>query len=122
MSWLKEIRDVAIEGNSVDLSFGVIAGAASGVIVSSLVDVVCMPVSRLAFVELPAFNLPTPVSYPNGVAVASRPSAAELNTIGLFTNRVVKFLIAAFVSFLVVRGINTIGNRQAAAWPHNQQH
>ena len=48
------------------------------------------------------------------------PEAATLN-IGLFTNAVVKFSIVAFVLFLVVKGINTIGNKQAAALPHNQQ-
>ena len=37
-------------------------------------------------------------------------------TIGLFTNVVVKFLIAAFVLFLVVKGTNAIRNEQAAAW------
>ena len=36
-------------------------------------------------------------------------------TIGLFTNVVVKFLIAAFVLFLVVKGTNAIRNEQAAA-------
>ena len=41
---------------------------------------------------------------------------ATLN-IGLFINAVVKFLIVAFVLFLVVKGINTIRNRQAAAPP-----
>jgi|SRR5882724_4390040 len=119
MSWLKEFRDFAIEGHIVDLPIGAITGAAFSAIVSSLVDVVCMPVSRLMLGQFSAFTLSAPMDHPNGVAVVSsapavKPDSAS-RTIGLFINHVVKFLIAAFVSFLVVRGINTIGNRQAAA-------
>jgi large conductance mechanosensitive channel len=58
---------------------------------------------------------------PNSVAVSLRAPAgtaqAAPSNIGLFTNAVVKFLIVAFVLFLVVRGINTIRNEQAAAQP-----
>jgi large conductance mechanosensitive channel len=35
----------------------------------------------------------------------------------LFTNAVVEFIIVAFVLFLVVKGINAIRNKQAAALP-----
>ena len=38
MSIIKEFREFAMRGNVVDLAVGVIIGAASGKIVSSLVD------------------------------------------------------------------------------------
>jgi large conductance mechanosensitive channel len=121
MSLFKEFRDFAIKGNVVDLAIGVIIGAAFGAIVSSLVDDVFMPVVGLVLGRIDFSNLFIVLSNPNNVAVSSLAAAkdagvATLN-IGLFINAVVKFIIVAFVLFLVVKGINTIRNKQAAAPP-----
>ena len=121
MSVLKEFRDFAIKGNVVDLAIGVIIGAAFSAIVSSLVDDVFMPMIGLILGRLDFSNLFIVLNNPNDVAVASLQAArdagvATLN-IGLFINAVVKFTIVAFVLFLVVKGINTIRNSQAAAPP-----
>jgi len=121
MSVLKEFRDFAVKGNVVDLAIGVIIGAAFGAIVSSLVDDVFMPIVGLILGRIDFSNLFIVLSNPNSVAVSSLAAAkdagvATLN-IGLFINAVVKFLIVAFVLFLVVKGINTIRNKQAAAPP-----
>jgi large conductance mechanosensitive channel len=118
---LKEFRDFAIKGNVVDLAIGVIIGAAFGAIVSSLVDDVFMPVIGLVLGRLDFSNMFVVLSNPNNVVVASLAAAkdagvATLN-IGLFINAVVKFAIVAFVLFLVVRGVNAIRNKQAAAPP-----
>jgi large conductance mechanosensitive channel len=118
---LKEFRDFALKGNVVDLAIGVIIGAAFGAIVSSLVDDVFMPMIGLVLGRVDFSNLFIVLNNPNNVAVASLQAAkdagvATLN-IGLFINAVVKFTIVAFVLFLVVKGINTIRNRQAAAPP-----
>jgi large conductance mechanosensitive channel len=121
MSMLKEFRDFAIKGNVIDLAIGVIIGAAFGTIVSSLVDDVFMPVIGLILGRVDFSNLFVVLNNPNNVAVSSLAAAkdagvATLN-IGLFINAVVKFTIVAFVLFLVVKGINTVRNRQAAAPP-----
>jgi large conductance mechanosensitive channel len=121
MSMLKEFRDFAIKGNVVDLAIGVIIGAAFGAIVSSLVDDVAMPVIGLILGKVDFSNMFIVLNNPNNVAVSSLAAAkdagvATLN-IGLFINAVVKFTIVAFVLFLVVKGINTVRNRQAAAPP-----
>jgi large conductance mechanosensitive channel len=118
---LKEFRDFALKGNVVDLAIGVIIGAAFGAIVSSLVDDVFMPVIGLVLGRIDFSNLFIVLNNPNNVAVTSLQAAkdagvATLN-IGLFINAVVKFTIVAFVLFLVVKGINSIRNRQAAAPP-----
>ena len=118
---LKEFRDFAIKGNVVDLAIGVIIGAAFGAIVSSLVDDVFMPVIGLILGRLDFSNMFVVLSNPNNVVVASLAAAkdagvATLN-IGLFINAVVKFAIVAFVLFLVVKGVNAIRNKQAAAPP-----
>jgi len=121
MSMLKEFRDFAIKGNVIDLAIGVIIGAAFGAIVSSLVDDVFMPIIGLILGKVDFSNLFVVLNNPNNVAVTSLAAAkdagiATLN-IGLFINAVVKFTIVAFVLFLVVKGINTIRNKQAAAPP-----
>lgn len=118
---LKAFRDFAIKGSFADLAIVVTAGAAFGAIVSSLVDDAFMPIIGLVLGKVDFSNLFIVMSNPNSVAVsslaaASDAGAATLN-IGLFTNAVVEFTIVAFVLFLVVKGINTVRNRQAAAPP-----
>jgi large conductance mechanosensitive channel len=118
---LKEFHDFAVKGNDIDLPIGATLGAASGAIVSSLVDDAVMPVVGLRLGRIGFSRLSIDLSNPNNVAVTSPAAArdagvATLN-IGLFINAVVKFLIVAFVLFLVVKGINTIRNEQAAAQP-----
>jgi large conductance mechanosensitive channel len=118
---LKEFRDFAIKGNVIDLAIGVIIGAAFGTIVSSLVDDVFMPIIGLILGRVDFSNLFIVLNNPNNVAVASLAAAKEAGlatlNIGLFINAVVKFTIVAFVLFLVVKGINSIRNKQAAAPP-----
>lgn len=120
MGFIKEFRDFAVKGNMVDLAIGVIIGAAFGAIVSSLVDDVFMPVIGLILGGIDFSNLFVVLSNPEGVAVPSVTAAKEAGVatlnIGLFINAVVKFVIIAFVLFLVVKGINSM-KRQAAEDP-----
>ena len=114
----KEFRDFALRGNVVDLAIGVIIGAAFGVIVSSLVDDVFMPIIGLILGHVDFSNLFVVLSNPNNVPVTSLAAAktagvATLN-IGLFINAVVKFVIVAFVLFLVFKGINSLKKKPAA--------
>lgn len=120
MSVFKEFRDFAIKGNMIDLAIGVIIGAAFGAIVSSLVDDVFMPLIGLVIGGIDFSNLFIVLSNPDNVAVPSVAAAkdagvATLN-IGLFINAIVKFLIIAFVLFIVVKGINSL-KREAAKEP-----
>lgn len=118
---LKEFRDFAIKGNVIDLAIGVIIGAAFGAIVSSLVDDVFMPVIGLILNGIDFTNLFIVLSNPNNIAVPSLAAAKEAGVatlnIGLFINAVVKFVIIAFVLFLVVKGINSMKRKQEAAPP-----
>lgn len=119
----KEFRDFAVKGNMVDLAIGVIIGAAFGAIVSSLVDDVFMPLIGLLIGGIDFSNLFIVLSNPDNVAVPSLTAAqdagiATLN-IGLFINAVVKFVIVAFVLFMVVKGINSM-KREAAKEPVEQ--
>ncbi|WP_417310726.1 large conductance mechanosensitive channel protein MscL [Devosia sp.] len=113
---LKEFRDFALKGNVVDLAIGVIIGAAFGAIVSSMVDDVFMPIIGLILGGIDFSNLFIVLSNPDNVAVPSVAFAQEngiatLNY-GLFINAVVKFLIIAFVLFVVVKGINRVRRKE----------
>lgn len=116
---LKEFRDFAIRGNVIDLAIGVIIGAAFGAIVSSLVDDVFMPLIGLVLNGVDFTNLFVVLSNPKNVPVTSLAAAkdagvATLN-IGLFINAVVKFIIIAFVLFLVVKAVNSMKKKQETA-------
>ena len=116
---LKEFRDFAIRGNVIDLAIGVIIGAAFGAIVSSLVDDVFMPLIGLVLNGIDFTNLFVVLSNPKNVPVTSLAAAkdagvATLN-VGLFINAVVKFVIIAFVLFLVVKAANKMKRKQEEA-------
>jgi large conductance mechanosensitive channel len=108
---LREFRDFAMRGNVVDLAVGVIIGAAFGTIVSSLVDNVVMPpigllIGGIDFSQLKIVLKPAAENAPE-VAISY----------GLFINAVVKFLIVAWVIFLVVKAMNSLKKPAPAAAP-----
>ena len=118
-SMFKEFRDFAIKGNAIDLAIGVIIGAAFGTIVSSIVDDIFMPIIGLVLNGIDFSNLFVVLNNPNNIPVPSLAAAraagvATLN-IGLFINAVVKFIIIAFVLFLVVKAVNSMKKKQEAA-------
>ena len=69
MSLFREFQAPAIKGNAVDLASGVIIGAASSAIFTSLVDDVFLPVDGLASDQRDFSNLFVAMDNPNSVAV-----------------------------------------------------
>lgn len=119
-SVFKEFRDFAIKGNMIDLAIGVVIGAAFGAIISSIVDDLFMPLIGLILGRIDFSNLFVVLSNPHDATITTLASAraagaATLN-IGNFINALVKFLIIAWVLFIVVKAINMM-KRQAAADP-----
>lgn len=116
---LKEFKEFAMKGNMVDLAVGVVIGAAFGAIVSSLVDDVFMPLIGLIIGGVDFANLFIILSNPDDIVVSSLAQAQEAGiatlNIGLFLNAVVKFIIIAFVLFLVIKGINSMRKKEEAA-------
>ena len=100
---MKEFREFAMKGNVVDLAIGVIIGAAFSGIVSSLVDDVITPL--LLKPALEAANLQDLDKFTILGAVK----------IGKFLSAVIKFLIVAFILFLIVKGINRFKKKEEAA-------
>ena len=102
MGILKEFRDFALRGNVVDLAVAVIIGAAFGAIVSSLVD-----------------NVITPLLLTPALKAANAEDLDKLSwgavKYGLFLAAVIKFVIIAFILFLIVKGMKTLEKKKAPA-------
>ncbi len=101
MGFIKEFKEFALKGNVVDLAIAVVIGGAFGAIITSLVDDVITPL------------LLTPA--------LKAAHAEDLNQLswgavkyGKFLAAVIKFLIVAFVLFLVIKGINTMNRKKEA--------
>lgn len=121
MSMLKEFREFALKGSVVDLAVGVIIGAAFGTIVSSLVDDIIMPPIGMALAGIDFSSLKlvlkaaTPaigaVGDPNFVAAHPEVSI----NYGKFINAAIKFVIVAWVLFLIIKMMNTLKRKEEAA-------
>lgn len=118
---LKEFQEFIAKGNVMDLAVGVIIGGAFGLIVSSLVDDLIMPVVGAIFGGLDFSNYFLPLS--SKVTAQSLAAAKEQGAVfayGNFLTVVINFLILAFIIFLMVRAVNNMRRRverQKAAVP-----
>jgi large conductance mechanosensitive channel len=106
MGIIKEFREFAIKGNFIDLAVGVIIGAASGKVVTALVEKVIMPpiglvTGRVNFSELKILLQPAVVG-----ADGKEVSKEVAITYGSAIQSLFELLIIAFVVFLIVRAYN----------------
>jgi len=102
MGMLKEFRDFALKGNVVDLAVAVIIGGAFGTIVSSLVDDVITPL--LLAPALKAANLQD----------IDQLTAGSVKY-GKFLSAVIKFIVIAFILFLLVKAMNNLKKKDTPA-------
>jgi large conductance mechanosensitive channel len=102
MGILKEFKDFALRGNVVDLAVAVIIGGAFGAIVSSLTD-----------------NVITPLLLKPALKAAHADNLDQLSygavKYGLFLSAVIKFIIVAFILFLIVKGFKAVENKKVPA-------
>ncbi len=102
MSMLKEFRDFAMKGNIVDLAVAVIIGAAFGAIVSSLAD-----------------DVITPLLLAPALKAANTQNLDQLawGTVkyGKFLAAVIKFIIVAFILFLIIRTMKSMEKKKELA-------
>lgn len=106
---LQDFKAFAVKGNAIDMAVGVIIGGAFGKIVSSIVDDLIMPpigwlIGGVNFKDL-SIKLPT---------VMEGQAEVTINY-GNFIQTVLDFLIIAFCVFMLVRGIQSLKNSEAAA-------
>ncbi|MGB4847400.1 MAG: large conductance mechanosensitive channel protein MscL, partial [Saprospiraceae bacterium] len=89
----KEFKSFIMRGNVVDLAIAVIIGGAFGAIVSSLVD-----------------DIITPLLLAPAIEAAGAKNIAELTwgavKYGNFLSAIIKFIVIAFVLFLIVKAMN----------------
>ena len=103
MGMVSEFKEFIAKGNVMDLAVGVIIGAAFGKIVTSLVEDVITPA------------LLTPA-----LKAARLENIEQLKTdggilYGKFLAALIGFIVIAFVIFLLVKGVNSMRKKEAAA-------
>lgn len=101
MGFIKDFKDFALKGNVVDLAVAVIIGAAFGAIVSSMVEDVITPL------------LLTPA-----LKAANAENLDQLHfgavKYGKFLAAVIKFIIIAFILFLIIKGMKRLQKKEEA--------
>ena len=99
MGMIKEFKDFVMRGNVLDLAVAVVIGAAFGAIVSSLVDHVITPL------------LLTPVLQAAHLQDIDKLSWGAVKY-GNFLSAVIKFVIIAFILFLIVKGFKAMEKKK----------
>ena len=115
---LKEFQEFISKGNVMDLAVGVIIGGAFGLIVSSLVNDMIMPIVGAIFGGFDFKNYFLPLS--STVTAASLEEARKQGAVfayGNFLTVVINFLILAWIIFLMVKAVNTLRRRLEAEKP-----
>lgn len=114
MSMTSEFRDFAMRGNVVDLAVGVIIGGAFGKIVGALVDKVMMPPLGLLLGGIDFADKKLVLSA--AVMEADKVIKPEVAIgYGEFINTMIQFIIVAWALFLVIKAMNRIKKKEAAA-------
>jgi len=116
-----EFKSFIARGNVIDLSVGIIMGAAFTAIVASLVDNIIMPPIGMVLggIDFSDFFITLDGKSYASLKAAKDAGAAVIGY-GVFLNAVLKFLIVAFAVFLLVKGVNKLQSRlmaQKAAEP-----
>lgn len=111
MSMVQEFKAFAMRGNVVDLAVGVVIGSAFGAIVTSLVGDLILPLVGL---------LTGGVDFSKAAVVLKAASAdgkvpAVLFGYGKFIQTVINFLLVAWAIFMLVKAMNTLKKKEAAA-------
>jgi large conductance mechanosensitive channel len=104
MSLIKEFKSFLMRGNIVELAIAVIIGGVFGSIVSSLVDDIITPL------------LLTPALKAAHVDQIEKLQWGAVKY-GSFLSSIIKFLLTAFVLFLVLKGMNKIIKKEKESEP-----
>ena len=111
MSMMKEFKAFAMRGNVIDMAVGIVIGGAFGKIVSSFVADVIMPPIGLLMGRVNFSDLALTLQKAHGDV------AAVTVNYGKFIKTLLDFIIVAFAIFMVVKGMNSLKKKEAAAPP-----
>jgi len=114
MKIVQEFKEFAVKGNMVDMAVGIIIGAAFGKIVSSLVNDVLMPPIGLLIGGVDFADLKVTLK-DAAVDQAGNAIAAVTLNYGMFIQTLIDFLIIAFVIFMMIKAMNNMKKKEAAA-------
>ncbi len=109
MKIIEEFKQFALKGNVMDMAVGIIIGAAFGKIVDSAVKDVMMPPLGWVIGGIDFSNMEWVIKG----ADAAHPAVAI--KYGMFLNAMVSFIIVAFAIFMIVKGMNALKKKEAAA-------
>ena len=108
MKILQEFKEFAIKGNMIDMAVGIIIGAASSIVVSSLVQDIIMPplgylLGKVNFTDLQAVIMAEQLDSEGAVL-----QPEIVLKYGNFIQVTLDFLVMASVMFLVVKVFNIL--------------
>jgi len=106
---MKEFKDFAMRGNVVDMSVGIVIGAAFGKIVSALVEGVVMPPLGMLMGAVDFTDLKLVIQE------GTEETAEVAIMYGQFLQTVIDFTIVAFAIFLVIKAMNSMKKKEEAA-------
>lgn len=113
---LKEFKDFIARGNVFDMAVGIVMGASFTAIVNSAVADLVMPLIGVItsgvdfgdkFIALDGESYAT--------LDAAKAASAPVLTYGVFVNAVINFLIVSFVIFMLIKQVNRLKKKEAAA-------
>lgn len=107
---LKEFQEFISKGNVMDLAVGVIIGGAFGLIVTSLVNDIVMPIIGAILgggVDFSSYFLPLSANV-NAASLEEARKQGAVFAYGNFLTVLINFLILAWIIFLMVKGVNTL--------------
>jgi large conductance mechanosensitive channel len=109
MGILSEFKQFIARGNVMDMAVGIVVGAAFTAIVTSLVGDVINPIIGMIIGGIDFSNYYLDLSQGGYATLKEAETAgAPIIKYGLFINAVIKFLIVAFVVFMMVKQINRL--------------
>lgn len=115
MGLVQEFKEFAVKGNVIDMAVGIVIGGAFGKIVSSFVSDVIMPPVGMLLGKVDFSQLKLPLQ------AATDDAAAVTINYGAFINNIIDFTIIAFCIFIVIKQINRLKRKPAAADPTTKE-
>jgi large conductance mechanosensitive channel len=121
MGFVKEFKEFAVKGSVMDLAVGVIIGGAFGKIIDSVVKDLIMPLvsSVIGSVDFSNMYLVLKGVVKEGIPLeeARKVENAVIFAYGNFITVAINFFLLALAVFLLVKGINSLKRKEAAAAP-----
>jgi large conductance mechanosensitive channel len=121
MGFVKEFKDFAMRGNLIDFAVGVVVGGAFGKVTTSFVDGMVMPVVGKLIGGANFSDLKYKIQEGTKAVVDSSGNITNTEVpevfirYGEFITTVLDFVVVAFVMFLVIKTMNKLKEKEAAA-------